>query len=299
MSNDTPLQPITIFLKSSNYTSKYGESNLSFELNKPIMVQPNMEICMKLDTFQFTNVFYTVSAYNQYFYYTISGGSMQTITIPNGFFNIDDLIVILNALLAGVLVFSWDYYKYTTTITSTSNFIINDGFNNVYNLLGFNDNGTSTYATSFTSPKLFNTMNVQQLKIIIPNINLQSIEKKYDKKDNILYALRVNVGAGEIQNFYNNNGFAYTLSENTLSFLNIQILDQNDRFVLFNGIEWFMAIHINFQYKKQLIPAHYLTTQYEANNDYEYTAEQAIEDEQKRNLNAVLDEIIYRNHLLK
>ncbi len=90
-----------------------------------------------------------------------------------------------------------------------------------------------------------------------------------------------------------------TLSENTLSFLNIQILDQNDRFVLFNGIEWFMAIHINFQYKKQLIPAHYLTTQYEANNDYEYTAEQAIEDEQKRNLNAVLDEIIYRNHLLK
>jgi hypothetical protein len=48
-----------------------------------------------------------------------------------------------------------------------------------------------------------------------------------------------------------------------------------------------------------LIPAHYLTTQYEANNDYESTAEQAIEDEQKRNLNAVLDEIIYRNHLLK
>ena len=60
-----------------------------------------------------------------------------------------------------------------------------------------------------------------------------------------------------------------------------------------------MAININFQYKKQLIPAHYLTTQYEANNDYEYTAEQAIEDEQKRNLNAVLEEIIYRNHLLK
>jgi hypothetical protein len=75
-------------------------------------------------------------------------------------------------------------------------------------------------------------MNVQQLKILLPNINLQSIEKKYDKKDNILCALRVNVGAGEIQNYFNNNQFYYTLSENTLSLLNIQILDQNDRFVL-------------------------------------------------------------------
>jgi hypothetical protein len=294
--NDTPLSPITIYLKSNNYTIKYEESNLSFDLNRIVAVQPNMEILMKIDSFQFTNSFYTIDINNRFFYYTISG-IKYTLTIPIGFYTIDDLIVILNSLTT-LFVFSWDYYKYTTTITSTSSFNITSGINNIYNILGFDSFGTIGYATSFTSPYLFNTMNVQQLKVCIPNINLQSIEKKTDRRDNILYGVRVSVGAGEIQNFYNTNDFMYKLSENTISFLNIQILDQNDRFVLFNGIEWYLSINISFQYKKDLIPAHYLTTNYEVNNAYEYTAEEALEDEHKKKLDIVLDEIIYRNKLL-
>jgi hypothetical protein len=180
-----------------------------------------------------------------------------------------------------------------------SDFIINSGNNSIYKILGYYKIGTSTYAKTIISPYLFNTMNVQQIKICIPNINLQSIEKKTDKKDNILYLLRVAVGGGEIQNFYNNNDFMYKLSEQTISSLNVQILDQDDNFVLFNGIEWYMSINITFQYKKQLIPAHYLTNHYNNINDYENTAEETLQDEHKRNLDMVLDEIIYRNHLLK
>jgi hypothetical protein len=297
--NDTPFNPITLYLKSSDYSSKLEESNLIFDLNEIIAVPPNVDILMKLDSFQFTNSFYTVNDNNQYFYYTILGGSMQTLTITNGFYNIDDLVILLNATAGGAIVFSWDYYRYTITITSTSSFIINSGKNNIYNIIGFNNSGTTAYATSITSPYLFNTMNVQQLKICLANINLKSIEKKYNKKDNILYSLRVAVGAGEIQNFYNNNDFMYSLYDNTISSLNVQIIDQNDVFVQFNGIEWFMSINICFQYKKQLIPAHYLTDNVGNIADYEYTAEEALEDEHKRKLNDVLDEIIYRNNLLK
>jgi hypothetical protein len=297
--NDTPFLDCTIFLKSSDYTSKIAESNLIFDLNQPIIVPPNVDILMKLDNFQFTNSFYTINPNNQYFYYTISGGVMQTITITNGFYNIDDIVVLLNSYANGVLVFSWDFYKYTITITSSSSFIINSGPNNVYNILGFDNFGTLNYSTSFTGPYLFNTMNIQVLKVCIANINIQSIGKKNDKRNNILYALRVNVGAGEIQNFFNTNDFMYKLQENIISTLNIQILDQYDNFVLFNGIEFFMSINISFQYKKQLIPAHYLTSNYKTIDDYENTAIDTIEEEQKQNLNRVLDEIIYRNNLLK
>lgn len=297
--NDTPFQPITLYLKSSDYSSKIEESNLIFDLNEIIAVPPNVNIFMKLDSFQFTNCFYTVNTNNQYFYYTILGGSMQTLTITNGFFNIDDLVILLNATAGGAIVFSWDYYRYTITITSSSSFTINSGKNNIYNILGFNNVGTITYATSFTSPYLFNTMNVQQLKICLANINLKSIERKTNKKDNILYALRVNVGPGEIQNFFNNNDFMYCLYDNTIPSINVQIIDQNDLFVQFNGIEWFMSINISFQYKKQLIPAHYLSDIEGNINNYDNTAEEALEDEHKRKLNDVLDEIIYRNNLLK
>lgn len=294
---DTPFNPACIFLKSSNYTSKIEESNLIFDLNIPIAVQPNIDIFIKLDTFQFTNCFYTINSNNQYFYYTISGGVMQTAVLTNGFYNIDDVVLLLNATISG-LVFSWDYYKYTIKITSATSFIINSGSNNIYNILGFDTYGTVNYATSFTSPYLFNTMNIQQLKICLGNINLNSIEKKTDKKDNILYALRVNVGPGEIQNFYNNNDFMYKINENVITSLNIQIRDQNDNLVLFNGIEWFMSINLTYHYKKQLIPAHYLADNYNPQGEEYGTADVALEEEATRNRNKMLDTIIF-SHLNK
>ena len=298
MINDTSYNDACIYLKSSNYTSKISESNLMFDLNTPIIVQPNVDILIRLDTFQFTNCFYTINTNNQYFYWTISGGIKQTASLTNGFYNIDDIVVLLNATVSG-LVFSWDYYKYTIKITSVNSFIISDGISNIYNLLGFDSYGTLTYDTSFTSPYLFNTMNVQQIKICVPNININSIEKKFDRKDNILYALRVNVGPGEIQNFFNVSTFYYKLYDTNITSLQVMLLDQNDNLIQFNGIEWFLSVNITYQYKKTLIPAHTLIDHYNTyQNEYENSAIEVAEEALTKQKNQVLDEIIYRNKLL-
>ena len=298
MINDTPYIDTNVFLKSSLFTSKTSDGYYEFQLNIPLISPPNVDILCNLDSFQFTNCFYTVGDYNQYFYYTLSGSIPIIKNINYGFYNIDDLVILLNATITD-LKFSWDYYKYKITITSTNSFQINSGIFNCYNLLGFDNYGTLNYNTTFISPYLFNTMATQQLKINIVNIHLNSVELKNSKRDNILCALRVNVAPGEIQNFYSTSLFKYKLSDNIITTLIIHITDQNDNTVNFNGIEWFMNINFSFQYKKLNIPAHYLENQPNLQPDFNDTPDILLQEEQDRHTNQILDEYIYKNHLLK
>ena len=54
---DTPLKPISVFLRSSDYTYTLNsdKNNLLFELNTPIISFPNNDILISLKSFSFTN----------------------------------------------------------------------------------------------------------------------------------------------------------------------------------------------------------------------------------------------------
>ena len=56
---DTPLNPISVFLRSSDYTYTLNsdKNNSLFELNTPIIWYPNIDILISLKSFSFTNSF--------------------------------------------------------------------------------------------------------------------------------------------------------------------------------------------------------------------------------------------------
>ena len=70
---DSPLNPVSIFLRSSDYTYSLNsdKNNLLFELNKPILSYPNMDILISLKSFCFTNSFYTIDENNKCFYFAV------------------------------------------------------------------------------------------------------------------------------------------------------------------------------------------------------------------------------------
>lgn len=269
--NDTPLPPINIFLKSSSYTSQIGTSHYVFELNEPVKCNSLMNIFMNLDTFQFTNCFYTITEFNNIFCYQFeSDSSPSIVTIPHGFYNVPSLAVYLDGVI-GPLSFSYSALTYKYTITGTSPFRIVNIENNCYEQLGVLP--FDTYTTSKVADNLFNMMNVQQLKICVNNINLASNTIKNEVNQNILYALRVVVGPGEIQNFYNSSDFKYQLQDEVISSLEIYIRDQNNRPVNFNGVEFFMNITFTFQYKKILLQPQKLIDDYRKDTAIEYLEE--------------------------
>lgn len=261
--NDTPLPPTAIFVRSSNYTSIIDDnlSNIMFELNTPIISYPNTELLISLDSFQFTNSFYTINDNNCFFYYSldISMTEKVTVSLTKGNYDIDNLMDYLNALLTGIFVFSYSLSTLKITIVGSLPYKLMSGSNNVYELLGFDDIQDSYYlVNSLTSPYLFNMMGVQVLHIVCPNLNIRSIGLKNSPKYNILASIQVLVTSGQTQTYLNSNYFRYKINDPTITYLNLVIYDQDFNVVNFNNIDWFCNINVSYNYVKPFIQAKYI-----------------------------------------
>jgi hypothetical protein len=288
---DTPLLPFNVFLRSSQYsTSIDGKSNLVFNLNTPIHGNSNIDILVGLDSFKFTNSFYNINEYNCNLYYKTSSNTIiNKISVPLGYYDIDSLIVKLNQLMPN-FVFQYNAVTYKISIYYSSNFKLMEGLNNIYEVLGFDDNGTYYYDINFESPYLVNLMTVQVLHITCPNININSVGLKETQKYNILASIQVTSQFGQVQTYMNTNNFYYKINDHTIPFINILILDQDMNQINFNNIDWFMNIVFKFVYHKDLIQPVSLE-QYQYKMYEQSTAQQALLEEEKRNyLNDILSE---------
>ena len=209
---DTPLSPISLFLRSSSYSQALDKTktNLIFELNEPITKYQNMDILVSCNSFQFTNSLYTINENNCKFIYKILNSSAVTVNITYGYYDIDSLILKLNTLLTGIFTFSYNSLTYKITISHVTNLtfiLVDDGFNNnIYEILGIDDVGFSNYTSSYICPYLFNLMSVQVLHICTPNINIKSVSLKNTTKYNIIASILVSSQFGSVQ-FYSSNNF--------------------------------------------------------------------------------------------
>ena len=195
---------------------------------------------------------------------------------------IDSLILKLNNLLTGIFTFSYNSLTYKTTITHNtgSQFILLDDGNNtnIYETLGIDDTGYSTYSSSYTSPYLLNLISVQVLHICIPNINIKSISLKNTKKYNIIASIQVVSQFGSVQTYFNTSNFAYKIGDDVIPFVNVIILNQDFNPVNFNNIDWFLNLSFKFIYRKELqLPPS--LEQYQQ----DFTAKQKLLAEEQRN----------------
>jgi len=286
---DTPIHPISVFLRSSSYSTMQDKSNLIFELNTPIQSYPNMDILVSLDTFQFTNSFYTINENNRYFYYSYDAGfTFFVFTLTMGNYDIDSLLLYMNTLMTGFFTFTYNTSTLKITITSSDNRpfrLIGKTTFNCFEVLGFDTSGTTSDTTSCTSPYIFNLMSTQVLHITSPNININSVGVKNTRKYNILASIHVDSASGETQTYMNTYGFKYKISDYSIPFINICIHNQDFDVVNFNNIDWFLNITFSFVYKKEFILPQYLSN-FSTDNSIS-----VLEREEDRNIMKYLDEI--------
>ena len=264
--NDTPINPINLILRSSSYSrtndilqTKY---NLTFDLYKPIKCYDNCDIFISLDSFQFTNSFYTINENNSIFCYKLDTSSLPITTILTyGNYDIDSLLVLLNTTFLNIFVFTYSEITMKITITSTNYFkLIDNGINkNIYEVLGFNDLGTTTFALSCTSQYVVNLMSVQQLNITT-DLNLDSVGLKASSHYNVLNTIQVTCKPQEVQTFKNNTMFKYRLNDKVINSITLTVFNQDYLPINFNNIDWFASILFTFSYNKAFIPTNnYLT----------------------------------------
>lgn len=264
---DTPLENYHLFLRSSEYTTALNasKSNLLFELNQPIVIHPNMDLLVSLESFNFTNSFYTVNESNRYFFisYQVTGDPYTTITLDKGNYNIDELVAALNTKLstqAITVTYNSQTMKLTFESAENSFMFVNPLTNvlNAYEMMGFGDNGSDTYSVTLTSPFVVNLMTVQILYIVIPNLNIAAIGLKNKAKYSILGNVHIESLAGESQTWKNTSGFKYKISDSVVSYINILVYDQDFNLVEFNGVDWFLTLSFQPMYKPELRTPQYL-----------------------------------------
>jgi hypothetical protein len=287
--DNTPFESGSLFLRSSEYTTSLNnKSDLLFELNSPIISQANMNMMMALQSFKFTNSFYSINDNNCNFYYSI-GITKYKYIVRLGNYNIDSLIDYLNVNIP-ILQFSYDESTLKVNITSTEVFSIIIGTNNILEVLGYSDindsiNNNFNSKLSHDGPYCLNMIGVQVLHICVPNISLKSVGVKNRRNYNILDSIHVTSSPGETQTYINNSNFRYKVSDIDITFINIVILDQDFNIVDFNNIDWFLKLSFEFTYKNQLIRPETLEVR---NNDMQ----KYILEEEQRNLNRKIDNLI-------
>ena len=228
---DTPLENTNIFLRSSEFTTSMntGKSDLLFELNNPLRIHSNMDFLVSLESFSFTNSFYIINDYNKYFYYSFAsnGSGWNKIVIDKGNYDINSFLTYMNALLIGAgFAFTYSSVTMKITITNGTAFrLVNPYANvlNIFELLGFDDNGTSTLATTITAPYMVNFVSTQILHIVIPNLEFNSVGLKNRNRMNIINSVPIESLAGEVQTWKNSSNFKYKVTESVITFLNIRI----------------------------------------------------------------------------
>ena len=264
---DTPLNPISVFLRSSDYTytQNSDKNNLLFKLNTPIISYPNMDMLISLKSFCFTNSFYTIDENNCWFFWKTIDNPYTATSLALGIYTIDQLISYLNGTaLNNYFTFSYSKQTFLLTITGKNllEFSLVDGLNNCYEVLGFDDFGTDIsegLQTSWISPYPFNMISTQILHVTIPNLNLTSVGLKNSTHYSIIDSIQVVSSPGEVQSYLDNNNFKYKISDQSISFINVVILNQDFKAVNFHNIDWFMNLTFSFMYKKDLVSAEYIT----------------------------------------
>ena len=299
--DNTPFQPITVFLKSNEYSNLLGTSDYLFELNQPILSNQNVDILVSLSSFKFTNSLYTVSTYNNtlYWYYDVDQ-TRYSITLTTGCYDINSLCNEINKQFASAYYYmsiTYNSNNYTTTVTHSLGikFILFAGSNNCLKLIGFDPiNGTGySYYSTFTSPNCINLIPTQVLHIALPNLALKSLGAKGIKRYNIIDTIHVTAARGETDLYVNPSSFRYKINDTSITFLHIQLLDENYNLVNFNGVDWYIKLCFEFTYRNSLVLPEKLIEHY----DY---MQPIIEQEEKRNFDRVLDAILnYKNKISK
>jgi hypothetical protein len=292
--DNTPFQPITVFLKSNDYSNLLGTSNYFFELNQPILVNSNVDVLVSLSSFKFTNSFYTVNPTNYilYFIYPDFSPTILNITLTLGNYDIYSLVAEINKQFEQfyniIVTYNPNTYKTTFTHTLGTPFYLWPGENNCLKLFGFDNKLGSdaiNYSSKATSPYCINLIPSQILHIAIPNLSLKSFGSKNTKRYSIIDTVHITASKGETNLHINSSPFRFKINDGHITFLNIVILDENYNQVNFNGVDWYIKLCFEFTYRNNLIVPERLIEQYKY-------MQPVIEDEEKRNYNKVLDAII-------
>jgi len=193
--------------------------------------------------------FYTINYTNNILYFSVDGGIVHQILLTRGNYNSNSLIT---ELITQFATFGYSYTISTSRITGIMTFTYLThiftfyGTSTIFSILGL-DFGTNYTSTSSSLIAIYplNLLGIKRL-----NINSQALSTNTYNSQNLsissnIASIPVNVASFGLIDYVNASNAFPILREHTVTYIDIQITDEENNLINFNGINWTLSIQLN------------------------------------------------------
>ena len=249
------LQPIStqyLHIRSKDATQLQDGYNTDFsvQLQQAVSCTQEQEIHISLSSLEMPYSFYNISAAleNNKLVFNL-GIADETVIIPDGFYDIDQLVKAFNDNADFLDAFTMTYNDITGKITInnyiSSNATIKWELSNVNKELGWSENQSNqaiNAGTSISSPFVVNLATVHSL-YIKGNFSSTNVQSTRQGSSATIQKVSCDVNSQGIIYLNNSDHIQTTItSSNVIDLIKIRITDQNDRLIQLNNCNYEMSM---------------------------------------------------------
>ena len=239
------INSIQIFLNSRYATESVGDNIADSIYYLPVIEIPDgHHIYLSLQNASIPYSFYSITSFDNVFQFGVVGDPITTYYVQPGNYNVTQIIDVVKAAMGASFTVTYSSITGKILIThSSSNFIIYaSNFNHV---IGFSKTTNTTSAGNVLNGR--DCMNLNQIRALNIEINFPTynvnIAQAYNQ--NILATIPVYVAPFSIITYQNPNNFRTNLYINKLEQIQIRILDNENRLVQMNGVQYQMTFQLD------------------------------------------------------
>lgn len=239
------INSIQIFLNSRYATETVDGNTANSIYYLPVIEIPDgHHIYLSLQNANIPYSFYSITDFDNTFIFGLVAGPTTTYYIEPGNYTITQLIGVIKAAMGASYTITYSSITSKILIThSTSNFII---YASTFNhIIGFSKTSNTTSAANLLYGR--DCVNLNQIRAINVEINFPTynvnIAQPYNQ--NILAIIPVYVSPFSIITYTNTNNFRTNLYVNKLDQIQIRLLDNENRLIDMNGIQYQMTLQLD------------------------------------------------------
>jgi hypothetical protein len=176
-----------------------------------------------------------------------------TYTLTKGNYNVNTFITMFVSILPQ---FSLTYNSATTKLTIQeiflNEFTINASSNasTVNSIMGLGTTDLVSASSIITPPNVINFIPLQRINFRSNFFNFGCYSTA-DGSSDIFLPLQNNAGQNSIINYVNQTQNKFLIQDRTITAFVISVTDDYNRFINFNGVNWYMTIQIDIDYLEQ------------------------------------------------
>ena len=265
--NTSYLGSKSIFLQSNEAQVSINDSHKIFFLNEVIEPPPDVSILAALTSFEMP---YSMYNFNEDQNDSISikiGATTFTASVGSRNYTATQLATKITQLysdttttgLAAAVVCTYDTGSNRFIFTSTSNFIITA--TTMEKELGFRNNipsNDNVAIAKITSPNIVNVSGSSSIYFRINNLGIYNLDSR-GKKSGTISKININVNPNEFIFFQQQESIYYPVQDKQLTYLDIELTDENGLDFILNGGEFSCSLTLHFQ---QTIPSREIRREY-------------------------------------